>query len=139
MSGDTAALEAAYRGAIYEFGDEHGRHRLIVGRASEALDRALAAAGATTAARLTAANPGSEPRKSDTGNAIENRRLADDLARRELRWLDCWSDAPEGGWREEGFLVLGIAREDAVGLGRAYRQCGILWCRRGGPVELIML
>lgn len=139
MSGDRAALEAAYRGAIYEFEDTHGPHKLVVGEASVALDRALTVVGTTTAARLTAANPGSEPPKSDAVNAAENRRLVDEVARRGLRSLDCWSDAPEGGWREEGFLVLGIAREDAVALGRAYRQCAILWCRRGAPVELIML
>jgi hypothetical protein len=139
VSGDSAALEAAYRRAIYEFEDADGPHRLVVGEATAALDRALVTFGTTTAARLTAANPGSEPRKSEAMNAAENRRLADDLARRGLRWLGCWSDAPEGGWREEGFLVFGIAREDAVALGGAYRQCGILWCQQAAPVELIML
>jgi len=35
--------------------------------------------------------------------------------------------------------VLGIRREDAEALARAYGQRGLLWCEGGRPVELVML
>lgn len=139
MSAAHDALERAYREAIYILDAPEGRRRLVVGAKDPMLDRLLAAEGVATAARLTAANPGSAAELPAEVNAAANRRLADDLVRRGLRWLGCRSAAPDGSWPEEGFLVLGIARAEAEALGRAYGQSGILWCARGQPIELVML
>ena len=133
------ALARAYRNAVYTIETAEGPHTLTVDIKDVVLDRLLDAHGVATAARLTAANPGSAAELSPEVNAAANRRLADDLARRGLRWLDCASAAPDGTWREEGLLVLGIRRDEAEALARVYGQSGFLWFERGRPVDLVML
>ena len=50
-----------------------------------------------------------------------------------------WAQAPDGRWREPGWLVAGIADADLVRLAREFGQVGVLAWRAGEPVRLRML
>lgn len=64
---------------------------------------------------------------------------------RDLLILGCYrvepcvgSEAePEGVWREPGWLVHGMDREEAIAFGRVYRQNTIVYAQNGRP-ELIV-
>ncbi len=64
---------------------------------------------------------------------------------RELLVLGCYrvehcvgfDDEPEGVWREPAWLAHGIAREEALLFGRAFRQNTIIYCQNARP-ELIV-
>lgn len=133
------SLERAYRRARYVAALPGGEEVLAVGRVSVAIDRFLAAHGVAMAARLTAANPGSERELPAAVNAAANEQLAADLDRLGTARLPCRSVGPAGEWPEDGFLALGLARAAAHRLARAYGQKGYLWIEAGRPVELVML
>lgn len=50
-----------------------------------------------------------------------------------------WAQAPDGGHREAGWLIAGLAAERADALGRDFGQAGILAWTAGEPVALRML
>jgi len=106
-----------------------------VGRPSAGLDRLLAAAGAATAAFVTAANPRSEPRPASE-NLAALRRMRNSLEHPFLRGEGRSADRR---WREPSLLVLGIARRDAEALGRAYGQNAIVFVEKGRGPELVLL
>lgn len=64
---------------------------------------------------------------------------------RDLLILGCYrvehcvgyEEEPEGLWREPGWLVHGIDRDEAISFGRVYRQNTIVFCQGGRP-ELIV-
>ena len=107
-----------------------------IGEANPALDALLGTAG--TAAFITAANPRSEPRSEQ-----ENRRLLaalrQQLEERRWRYLEGEGRDPTGGWKEASFLVLGLAREQALELARRFEQNGFVWCRAGEAPELVLV
>jgi hypothetical protein len=116
-----------------------GEQALAVGQPSAAIDRLLVAHGLSTAARLTAANPGSARELPADVNAVANGKLAADLDRLGGIRFPCRSEGPAGEWPEEGFLALGLARAEAERLARAYGQKGYLWIELGQPVALVMM
>ncbi|WP_162914937.1 DUF3293 domain-containing protein [Desertibaculum subflavum] len=133
------SLERAYRDARYVAALPEGEEVLAVGQASGALDRLLATHGVATAARLTAANPGSGRELAAAVNAAANEKLAADLDRLGDARLPCRSAGPAGEWPEEGFLALGLNRAEADRLARRYGQKGYLWIEAGRPVVLVMM
>lgn len=64
---------------------------------------------------------------------------------RDLLILGCYrveacvgyEEAPDGLWREPGWLVHGMDRDEACNFGRVYRQNTIVFCSGGRP-ELIV-
>lgn len=106
-----------------------------IGRPSAALDRLLEAAGAGTAAFVTAANPRSEPRPA-AENLAALRRMKNSLKHPFLRGEGRSADR---SWREPSLLVLGIARAGAEALGREYGQNAIVFVVKGRAPELVLL
>jgi hypothetical protein len=87
---------------------------------------------------LTAYNPRSMllPRRVNDGRH---------LVLRDLLILGCYrvepcvgiEAEPEGVWREPGWLVHGMDREEAIAFGRVYRQNTIVYVQNGRP-ELVV-
>jgi hypothetical protein len=109
---------------------------LRIGERSAPLDRLLEAAGARSAAFVTAANPHSEPRPAGQ-NLAALARLEGDLA--PWRVLRGEGRSADGKWREPSLLVIGIAREEAQALGRRYGQNAIVFVEQGAAAELVLL
>lgn len=127
------ALDAAYRATSYRV----GRLALRVGAPHPWLDRLLEGRGLEHYAYLTAANPGSAPLPA-AENAARMRALADALEGFVV--LRGVAEADDGAWEAEpSFLVLGLSREDAAALGRAFGQNAILVGKRGGAPELLWI
>ena len=112
---------------------------LRIGEPSRRLDGMLAAAGKTSAAFLTACNPGSV-RRSDR----ENQAALTALERRlEEGPYGCYPGEGRdeaGAWpAEPSLLVVGIARAAAESLGRDFAQGAIVFIEKGGAPELVVL
>jgi uncharacterized protein DUF3293 len=134
---DPALLEA-YRQARYAVFGERGLV-LRIGEPNPDLDALLAAEGASTAAFITAANPRGEAR-----SAIENRVASAALVESQrAAGYACYPGEgrdPGGKWTPEpSVLVVGIARENALALGRELRQNAIVFVTRGLAPELVVL
>jgi hypothetical protein len=64
---------------------------------------------------------------------------------RDLLILGCYrveqcvgyEEEPEGMWREPGWIVYGMDRDEACSFGRVYRQNTVIFCQDGRP-ELIV-
>ena len=123
----------AYRRAEYSVGEPPLVIR--IGEPNPALDALLGAA--REAAFITAANPRSVP-----GSEEENRRLLaalrQELEQRRLQCLEAEGREPGGGWKEASFLVVGLARAEALELARRFEQNGFVWCRAGEAPELVL-
>jgi hypothetical protein len=130
-------LLAAYQSADYVV---HGPPELIlkVGEPSPRLDELLEAEGATTAAFLTAANPRSE-RRSRAENAAALATLDELIATAGYPSRPGEGREPDGSWVEPSRLVIGIYRENAEKLGRAFGQNAIVFVEKGRAPELLVL
>ena len=109
-----------------------------VGEPNAALDRLLESHGARSAAFLTASNPGSKPR-SEAENQAANRKLLESQRLLSRTCLEGEGRAPDRGWAERSFLVLGIALAEAEALGRSFGQNAIVFCEKGRAPELLLL
>ena len=123
----------AYRRSTYAV--FHPRLVFRIGRPSPALDRLLEAAGARSAAFLTAANPRSEPRPA-TQNLAALQRMKKALKHPFRRGEGRSADRR---WREPSLLVLGISRREAEALGREFGQNAIVFAEKGRAPELLVL
>jgi len=127
----------AYLDTDYLVATPEGRTlRLVPGQPCPALDALMAEAGCTSAAFITAWNPGSRalPREC---NASRQHRLAEQLAAAGYRFLEGYGVAPDGSWHEDSLLVLGIPARGALRLARRFGQNAILTAEQGGPVRLV--
>lgn len=124
-------LDAAYRATSYRVGSDLA---LRVGETSPALDELLARRDLVEWAYLTAHNPGSVALSPG-----ENRARQSELLGRVAGYPLLLGEAvgDDGTWREASVLVLGIRREDALRLARAFGQNAILCGTRGGVAELV--
>lgn len=131
-----ASLEAAYRAARYLLPGPPALS-LAIDRAEPGLDALLARHGVATAAVITAANPGSQPR-SEAENAAAHQQLLARLAQRGLRTIPSTGRDPAGLWPDEaGALVLGVGAPEAASIARAFGQNALVWCARGAPPRLV--
>jgi hypothetical protein len=112
---------------------------LRIGEPNPALDALLDAKGAAAAAYLTASNPRGRV-QAESDNAIAAAALRRSLSDAGYACLPGEGRDPEGKWTpEKSVLVLGMAREDAVALGRALDQNAIVFVERGKAPELVLL
>jgi hypothetical protein len=131
-------LRAAYENARYIVHDDR-EPILRIGEPCPELDELLEDDGADAAAFITAFNPGGIRRHEDENNRYfaELREVADALSYEQ--YLGEGND-PEGEWpHEPSLLLVGISRADAEALGRRFGQLAIVYIRKGGPAELVVL
>jgi len=130
-------LIAAYRRTDYVV---FGEPELVlrIGEANPDLDELLAAEGASTAAFITAANPRGAA-SSAWENEIANAALVKSQTETGFACYQGEGRAPDGSWTESSVLVVGISREDAEIVGRAFAQNAIVFVTRGLPPELVLL
>jgi hypothetical protein len=87
---------------------------------------------------LTAYNPRSMllPRRV---NEQRNQVMRDLLVLGCYRVEQCagYEEEPEGVWREPGWIVHGINREEAIAFGRVFRQNSILFAEGGRPSLIV--
>lgn len=118
-----------YRGSRYEVFTADGVIVLRHGECSPALDALIAPAREW--AFITAWNPGSR-RLAPEENARRQRELLG--AVRQPSWK---GEGKGDGWSEESVLIAGIARADALALGRRFGQLAILAGRAGEAAEVV--
>ncbi|MCK6546743.1 DUF3293 domain-containing protein [Myxococcota bacterium] len=100
-------------------------------------DGCLAGRSPSSWAYVTAANPGSERADAEV-NEDRHCALLEHLRGRSLEWFEGAGAADDGAWPPEvSVLVLGIGREDAHALGRAFEQNAIVFGVVGGEPELL--
>ena len=130
------ALLLAYENSDYVVFEP--RLVLHVGEPNAALDELLESHGERSAAFLTASNPGSKPR-SEAENQAANRKLLESQRALSRTCLEGEGRAPDRGWAEPSFLVLGIALAEAESLGRSFGQNAIVFCEKGRAPELVLI
>jgi Protein of unknown function (DUF3293) len=134
-----AALIAAYRATHYCVNGGAPSFLLKVDEYSADLEECQRAHGVSCSAFLTAWNPWSRATAHEVNHAAQ-RELATLLAARGYRTLDGLGVDPTGQWEgEESFLVLGIGCDEAIELGRQFRQNGILWAAADAVPRLVLL
>lgn len=131
---ERARLEQAYLRTTYAAGLSL---KLRVGQPHPFLDEMMAFRGLNEYAYLTAWNPGSRPLPEAENRERQERLKAALRGRHPL--VEGIATADDGAWREESILVLGIPREEALAVGRAFGQVAILVGTRGGVPELAWL
>ena len=139
MSAVSREIVEAYRVAIYEVDGPSGIVQFRIDEPNAAMDRLLASAGMGTGAFITAYNPASVA-LCEAENRAAHENLQGELERRAVAYFAARGLDPTRQWpAEPGFLVLGLAREDAVALGRRFDQNGIVWLAAGRAPELVLL
>jgi|SRR5579884_1751986 len=139
MPDDRAALEAAYRAAVYVVDAPDGPLSLHVGQTHPELDRLLTHGGVTSWAFVTASNPGSV-RLDDADNAARRRALEEAVRRRGKRFLSGRGVAADGSWpAEESLFVLGVDDAEAAELGRRFGQAAVVCGAVGAAARLVWL
>lgn len=134
----SADLLAAYRDADYVV---FGPPDLVlrIGEPSPRLDALLEAAGATTAAYLSAANPHGKPRPAAENAAaaavLDNLLEAAGYPRHPGEGRDPQGRSPP----EPSVLAIGIYRENAEALGRLFGQNAIVFVEKHAAPELVIL
>jgi len=111
---------------------------LRIGERNADLDELLEAEGVTTAAFITAANPGGRKR-GNWENEVANAALVKSQNEAGLRCFEGEGRAPDGSWTEKSVLVVGISRTDAEVVGRAFGQNAIVFVERGRAPQLVLL
>lgn len=130
-------LRAAFQNTSYWFDTPAGRICMRVGQSNPALDALLELHGVTTWAYVTACNPGSQI-QADVENGRANAKLLCEVQKQSLHHFPGASVSDDSKWPEEpSLLILGIAREAAGQLGRAYGQNAVVIGRLGEPAELL--
>jgi hypothetical protein len=128
-------LDAAYRATAYTADTPDGPLSLRIGVVSAALDRLLAARGASTWTYVTAYNPGSVP-CADAENEARQRELCATVMRSGHCFFE-GAGVGEGWPPEASLLILGMEEAEAVSLGRRFGQLAVVVGERGGPARLV--
>ena len=132
---DATALAQAYAAARYGVLVDGDAVELRVGAPAADLEAYVPAA---RYGLLTAWNPRSQP-QSDAANRTADAELVSRLQALGLAHHRAWSEAPDGGWREDGWLLLDPAFDLVHALGREFGQAAVLAWRAGADVRVHML
>lgn len=128
----------AYLNALYRVQASPG-FVMHVNLRSEELAAIYRTYHASSAAFITACNPASEllpAEENDQRQAL----LLQCIEQLGLHWLPGRGEDPAGEWPgEDSFLVLGIEKETACGLGRQFGQNAIVFCDSGAVPQLVVL
>jgi hypothetical protein len=131
-------LLEAYRKTAFNVHTPKGHLSLRIGQSCLALDDLLTDQGVSTWTYVTAFNPGSM-RLCDRENAFRQHELEGVVASLGVTSYPGEGVADDCRWSpEQSLLILGIARGDAVRLGRRYGQLAILCGELGGAAELVL-
>ena len=129
-------LAANYRATSYIVDAPGGAVAIRIGGSSAPLDAVLDTLGADRWAFVTAWNPGSM-RLPEAENRRCNADLLERIGRLGYAALPGRGVGDSGEWpAEESFLIAGIPLDDALALGRFYRQRAIVAGRRGEAAGL---
>lgn len=110
---------------------------LRIGVKNRSLDDLLLEEHTSSAAFITAWNPFSQL-LSDEENAGLQRSLFSDLRALGVIVIEGVGIHPAGVWPgEPSYLILGIARDVAIELGRRYKQNALVWHEAGDASELV--
>src|SRR5688500_2211608 len=130
-------LEEAYRRTTYSALTPVGELRLRIDEPSVLLKRLLEVRDAGSFAYLTASNPLSRS-YGDEENALLNEELARLLAGGGYVTFPGHGSGDDASWAAEpSFLVLGIARDDALELAKRFQQNAILHGSADGIPRLL--
>ncbi|KRD79975.1 DUF3293 domain-containing protein [Lysobacter sp. Root983] len=132
---DAAELAALYAAASYAVVVDGDAIALRVGEPAPDLEAYLPAEAYVL---VSAWNPASEPR-SDAANEAADAALVARLDAAGIARQAAWASAPDGQWREPGWLLSGIEQSAADRLAADFGQAAVLAWRRGQPVRLRML
>ena len=131
------ALWAAYRRTVFEARTPLGLIEIRVDQRHEDLDRLLERTGHESWCLITAWNPGSRPLSLEE-NRRRNALLRDQIVREGRPFHEGIGRGEDPKWApEESFLVLGVARDEAIELGRSWGQIAVVWGERGKGAELV--
>ncbi len=128
-------LEAIYKDTDYYVSDDPPLLLKIGERNDDALIL-LGSFGVTTAAFLTAWNPGSQKLTEDENDERQSHLLSE-IEQLRLNYFVGWGERDE--WREYSYLVLGITREEATELGKQFEQNAYVFLDETGIPELVNL
>lgn len=136
--GEEHRLDDAYRATTYRvFIEGEEAIDLRIGDCTEALDDLLSHHGCDRWAFITACNPHSQPLPTEE-NAARQAELVAFVRERGWALFDGMGMPADSSWQPEAsVLVLGISREDAVGIAKRFRQNAIVVGERGGAAELV--
>tara|TARA_Y100001968_G_C19217144_1_gene647783 strand:- start:20 stop:460 length:441 start_codon:yes stop_codon:yes gene_type:complete len=130
-------LWEAYRSTRFEVHMPEGVLCIRVGQLHPDLDAMMAVFGASCWCYVTASNPGSAI-LSDEMNGARYESLLQQLTAADYRVFDGWGRGEDPNWEpERSLLVLQIAREQSVLLGRQFAQNAVVWGQAGGIAELV--
>ena len=101
-----------------------------------ALDELHRKRGVTTSVVITAYNPFSEM-PADAVNCAAQERLLAEIDALGLAWLPASGADPGGRWAEASLFVLGMSRDEALDLGRQFRQNAVVFCGRDAIPSLL--
>ena len=105
--------------------------RLRIGKPNPEADRLLSEGGVTTAAFITAWNPGSVP-LSESENKQRQQLLQREIQQAGFHFFPGRGKGIQRTWpAEESVLILGISKPDAIALAERFGQLAIVWHERG--------
>ena len=133
---EIAALERAYREAIYEVYSDRETIQLSIDRSCPKLDALIRQQNYTNWALITAHNP-----YSQSLSAIENQQrhqqLVEHLQQLEFSWLPAVGKDRYGIWTpEQSLCILGIELDRAIAIGRKFAQNAIVYGELNKPAKL---
>ena len=128
---DPVALAATFSNAHYTVPELGTAGVLHVGALAPALERAMPA---RSYGFITAWNPGSQSSRPDNDRA--DAALVAELDALQIRRHRAFASDPEGGHREDGWLVLDLPLAGIDRLARRFGQDGVLAWRAGLAVRL---
>jgi hypothetical protein len=132
------ALIGAYLAAVYRVRGPQP-FAMQVDVPCPALARLHRASGVRCSAFLTAHNPRSEPTTAAMNRAAQA-RLRRHLRGAGLAWRAGFARDPAGAWPDEpSLLVLGLPRNDAEALARAFGQNALLWAGADALPRLVLV
>jgi Protein of unknown function (DUF3293) len=107
-----------------------------IGEMNQGLEDLLVNEAFETAALITACNPkGIKQCHHENQRAMEDLKFS--LNEMKLPFLQALGSDPKGAWKEESYLILGIALDQAETLGRQFQQNAFVWIETGHAPSLV--
>ena len=131
-----------------EFSDTYSRAEYVVWSSPPAifkidercaeLDQLLDSCHVSFACFITACNPGGLY-KSDSDNSLAMNQLQAAIDDLRLPYFKGFGRDPEGTWKEDSYLIMGIELDQACELGRLFQQNAIVMLARNMVPKLVWM